>query len=320
MDRWWHPGSGGQLAKEAPYSNGIPSGAWCEWNRQGELVSTKVYRRHPDFRVINILDFGRRDVRTFTFHSASRLLFVSHGCEDDALYQWDVDAKRLVHTYHLGRDWFCDEVAASPHGRYLVVGCFSRRIGTINDSKTVIIDLEARRMRAELDTRIRLLDAKVLFSPANDKFRIEYPRRGLGDETVVYDVHGNRLTGVSARIPYKPPPPRLWEVPCSKDPLPRRGLYYRNEEGVVLWIRADPWHDNYGLTKDERYIVATNWDDDIQAWDAATGGEVFRYRTSNHSNGGGYLCYDEKQNRFLIGDASYKGTTWLRALEIAESQ
>jgi len=98
-----------------------------------------------------------------------------------------------------------------------------------------------------------------------------------------------------------------------------KALYYIDERGNKNYITKNYWQKNYGLDKSGRFVVYTNLTDELVVWDTKTKKNAFCSKITNHENGN-YLVYDPKKDRFLIGDASHNGTTWLRALEIRKKK
>jgi hypothetical protein len=83
---------------------------------QSPVVESKT-RRDP-FTLVNVFNFGRRDVSRYTFSPKTRRLYVSFGDKkDDLLYEWDVDKGVVTHKYRLGSGYMCDSVAVSPDGK-----------------------------------------------------------------------------------------------------------------------------------------------------------------------------------------------------------
>ena len=79
----------------------------------------------------------------------------------------------------------------------------------------------------------------------------------------------------------------------------------------VNMITPSHWHDNYAITRDGQYVVTTTWDGEVLAFSTAEKKVVFKQKIADQY---GYLAYDDKDDRFLLGDAMYNGTTYLRAL------
>jgi hypothetical protein len=105
----------------------------------------------------------------------------------------------------------------------------------------------------------------------------------------------------------------LWVVPSAKSALDTHGLYYTDRGGQDHLVERDHWNDNYGITKDGRWIVTTTWDGEAVAWSTERLEPVYRHKIASAY---GYLAYDERGERFLLGDATHDGTTKLRALVV----
>lgn len=265
------------------------------------------------FSIVNVLDFGQRQVRNFVFCSATRQLFVSHlegppSKYDDLLYQWDIDSGHLLHKYHLGTGFICDNVAASPDGRHLLVGCWPLK-GT--ECRTLLIDTQEKKIMLDLKRSDRIFDARF----AQDGLTFWMLTSEERNKGIAFRLDGTQLPNFSMEEFPSPGSPSIWTVPASKET--KGGLFYKGTDGVHHLLTSNNWHENSGITSDGKIIVTTTWDDEIIAWNAETLKEVFRQKITNHHNGGGYIAYDPKLNRFLIGDCS-SGTTWLRALMIGK--
>ena len=271
-----------------------------------DAVSASPYT----FKIVRLFDLGRRDVRNFAFCSATRQLFISHlDKKDDLLYQWDVDSQQLIHTYQLGSRFICDNIAVSPDGRHLLVGCWPLEG---SDCKTLLIDTKKRRVIHDFKRTDKIFDSRF----SSDGKALWMRTSEARDKGVAFQTDGTQVESFSLDAFPRPGPQNIWTVPATKNPNVKSGLFYRDSQGGVHRLTRNHWHDNYGLTSDGKLIAATNWDDEIVVWNAQTQKVVFRAKTTNHDNGGGYLAYDSKHNRFLIGDSSYNGTTWLRALVV----
>jgi hypothetical protein len=128
---------------------------------------------------------------------------------------------------------------------------------------------------------------------------------------MVYGLDGSKSVA-------KPPCPsprkgRLSIVESSKVTIDTHGLYYAADDGESYLVVKNHWHGNYALTRDGARVATTTWDGEIVVWDTSAKREVFRKKIAAQF---GYLAYDERRNRFLIGDAMYNGTTQLRALVV----
>jgi hypothetical protein len=258
-----------------------------------------------EFKLRNVLDFARRDARHIEFCKQTRQLFIAFGDQkDDTLYQWDVDKCELVHTYHVGKGFHPYEYAISPAGKYLII----ERMDTFATNwETLIFDVEKRTVVRELGN-------------IGCWFRLRFSADGqtawAGEAS--FRLDGTLINGAPVEDFRTNLQSQLWYVGFSKDPRSRPGLYYRDSSGDTNLLTHDCWHDNYWITKDAKLIVAANWHDEIVLWDAESLQELARQRITNHHNGGGYIIYDEPNDRFLIADPSYQGTTFLRELSITK--
>ena len=99
--------------------------------------------------VNDLLDLGHRSVRVCVLCCETRRLFISHTEErdDDRLYQWNVDTKTVEHIYRLGDGYMCDNVALSPDGRTVVVGCWPLDSG---HCKVLLLDANQKTIARDL--------------------------------------------------------------------------------------------------------------------------------------------------------------------------
>ena len=273
------------------------------------LVASSPYR----FQIVRLFDLGRRDVRNFAFSPVTRQLFVSHlDKKDNLFYQWDIDSGKLVHTYCLGGNFMCDNITVSPDGRYLLVGCWPF---DGSNCKTLLIDTNEKLLVHRFEFTDRIFESR--FSADN---RLVWMRTsGASEKGLAFRIDGTKLVEFASEDFPRSGPPNVWRVPAAKGEKVRSGLYYRNPQGSAYLLTDRPWHDNFGLTSDGNLIAATDWDDHVSVWDTQSRELLLRAQTTQHDNGGGYLAYDPKYNRFLIGDCSYNGTSWLRALTITRN-
>ena len=264
-------------------------------------------------RVSDELDFGRRDVRNFVLSSSSRRLFVSHADKyDDSLYQWDVDKRKLEHIYHVGAGYFCDVVALSPNGRFAVVGCYPVEVS--GPCKTILLDTTVFKVVRDLAIAHRVFE--VRFDRDGRQFLVRTTRGDLPG--YAFDTTGRRIDRFSTAdfAPVEDPKKRLWRVESSKLTSDTHGLYCNDAQGDPHRLTANQWHDNYGVTRDGKYVGATTWDGEFAVWRLADAKEVFRLKMANQY---GYLQYDEKKNCFLWGDATFDGTTKLKSIVVSSA-
>lgn len=265
-----------------------------------------------EFKLVNLFDFRKRNAAPAVFCEKTRQLFMGFGdLTDDAFYQWDVDKGECVYTFHAGKGFHQSVQTVSPDGKYLVV---TRYTSQVTDWKTVIISVEKKSVVGKLG------DLGAIFET---RFSLDctmvWLRTGAHwDGPVVFKLDGTPIKNFSDDDFPDLRDKRIWDVPVSKDQRVSPGLYYKDQSGTTNKLTEDYWHDNYGISKDGRVIVASNWHDEIVVWDAESAKEIVRQRITNHHNGGGYLIYDKARDRFLIADPSYQGTTYLRALFITK--
>jgi hypothetical protein len=312
-NRVWHKGTWWPI-QEFRAQNGWPTISSGQDGhiptRPGTVVSGLSEDGTSSFRVDEILDFRRREVRTFVFSPATRRLFVSHtDKKDDRLYQWAVDAVRLEHIYRLGEGFLCDYVAASPNGRFLIVGCWPLKgFG----GKTLILDTQQHAIVHDLDRQGRVFS--VQFSAEGTRFFLRTSTTYDEDSGgVVYDISGNRIRDFDPNEFVSGGDVHIWRIPPSKEAVNTHGLYCRDARGQVHRLTDNEWGDNYALTKDARYLAATTWGGELLVWRLADTKLVFEMKMAQQY---GFLQYDPKANRFLWADATSAGTTKLKALHI----
>jgi hypothetical protein len=264
----------------------------------------------PTFAVIDVLDLRRRGVRNFVYSTAVDELLVSFTDDPsskDALEQWSVGQGLLLHTWSMGAGWMVDEVFAAPTGKHAVARLV--RVGDTGGgpwAKYALLDTAARSV---VSGDLGLHDQRnvtVHFQDTRPLFCVTAPER-----STVYGLDGR----VSTAGPPCPPVPKgkLTVIESSKVTDETHGLYYTADDGQDYLVAKAHWHGNYGLTRDGTLVVTTTWDGEILVWDTSEKREVFRKKIAEHY---GYLAYDGRRNRFLIGDAMYNGTTQLRALVV----
>jgi len=275
--------------------------AGCD-NSQPSLSQVPTHQADAaGFSIVNVFDLGRREVRNFVFTPGTRRLYVSFtDREDDLLYEWDVDREKLLRKYRLGKGYMCDSLAASPDGRYLIVGCWPLDFPRL-ECKTVILDTEQKRITTTLD----LMDRT--FSP---KFRDDGKRFWVDDREHAFDLAGRPLPQSKFREP-EPTRGSPWRIESSKMTVYTHGLYYRDASGKDHLLTQAEWHDNYCITKDGKFVASTTWGGEIVVWRTSDCHEVYRKKIADQY---GYLAYDAEKNRILLGDATYNGTRNLRAL------
>ena len=272
------------------------------------------------FEVVDLLDLGRHDVSRFAYSRSTQELFVSFNDRErrqidaagDELQQWSVPASKLVHTYRAEKGWQFDALSPSPDGRHLVVRLYhSAGDAAGHWAKYALMDVEKRAFVA-LDLGLyndRYVE--VGFAAGGQRFRLTRgPGTGSPAAQLVYDTEGRPATAGPADFPERKKG-SLWVIESSKATLDTHGLYYTDATGKDHRITPHHWHDNHALTRDGRHVVTTTWGGEILAWSTAEQAVVFRKKIASQY---GYLAYDETNDRFLLGDATHDGTTYLRAL------
>ena len=168
------------------------------------------------------------------------------------LYEWDVDSGKVIHGYKLGKGYMCDSVAASPDGKHLVVGCYPLYDSQIPmPFKTLIGDTTSKQLVEHLASR-----GRRTFRPM---FAADGSRFWLDDRREAFDLEGAAFANskYAAKQPERGTP---WRIESTMDTAETYGLYYRDLSGKDHRLTSDEWHDNYCLTKDRDFVVATTWE------------------------------------------------------------
>lgn len=104
----------GQLQSEEFYANGLPAATstWRRWDEFGNLRERKKYRRHPQFKIVDLLELSSSYARPLLFLPKARHLFIGHGkCHADgrltisALWQLNVDSAKAEFSCLLPEDY-----------------------------------------------------------------------------------------------------------------------------------------------------------------------------------------------------------------------
>jgi hypothetical protein len=269
-------------------------------------------REEVTVEVSDELDFGRQDVRNFVLSNSSRRLFVSHlDKKDDLLYQWDVDKRELEHSYHVGPGYFCDNVALSPDGRFAVVGCYPIEG---HKFKTILLDTTTFATVRDLGFDERI--SEVRFDRDGGRFLIKPNVRRADSPGDAFDTTGRRIDRfVPADFErVQNPQKKVWRIESSKMTTETHGLYCNDAQGKPRRLTENEWHDNYGVTRDGKYVAATTWDGEFVVWRLADAKEVARLKMAEQY---GYLQYDDKNDRFLWGHAGLGGITKLKSIVVS---
>lgn len=274
----------------------------------------------PGFTLSPLLDFGHRDVKTFAFSQRTRELFVSFSDrsdkvirrQGDVLCQWDVAKLKRLHTYRLERRWLVDELFLSPSGKQLLIRLYLPENGHPHWAKYILLDT-VRRIVVNPDLKLyNERNVKVRWNARGDHFRLSNDAQ----RQWVFDVRGRPATSTAAVFP-RPAPGRLSVIESTKSTIRTHGLYYRDDTGTRHRVTNNQWHDNFALTRDGRFVVTTTWDGELLIWSTRLKRPVHRQKIAAQY---GHLAYDPQRNRFLIGDATHNGTTYLRALQLKSSR
>jgi len=282
--------------------------------------------RGKQFALSNLIDLGHRDVRGFAFEPGTRQLFVSFDdrsnadvdAEGDRLYQWDVDAKTLIHTYSIEPGWLVDDIFTSEGASRVVLRLYRPRNALGSPStKYALMDPVKH---AVVATDLGLHDdrnADVIFGRDGKRFLLSSAGTFDGlPKRLVFDEGARPVPEIPSDFssPEKPyEKPRLSVIESSKTTVQTHGLYYTDDAGARTLVTQQHWHDNFALTRDGRYLVTTTWDGELLVWSTAEKREVHREKLAAQY---GHLAYDAKGDRFLLGDATHNGTTFLRQFQV----
>lgn len=271
----------------------------------------------PLFQVVDLFDLGRVGVHQLAYSNASQQLFVSFyeidlKKEQDVIYQWDLVTSTQVARYTLDKDWTVAELTLSPDGSYVLVDQDHPGYEDSPPHQTRFALLDAkRRVTVSPDLKIYDMGVEVDFDAEEKRLRLtEQPIDSSEPRIFFFDVAGRRTTGRGFE-PSRPAAQRVWHVPSSKAHSEDYGIYYKDDRGTDHWIIRDHWHKNYGITKDGRYIAMTIRAGDVLVWSTEQKRFVFEQRINRMY---GLLVYDERRDRFLLGDRTPDGTRSLRAL------
>jgi hypothetical protein len=272
-----------------------------------------------EFKIINVVDFGRRSARHLEFCPRTRQIFVAFGDrEDDAIFQWDIDTGRLVRTLHMGKGFIPYDYALSPDGHYLIAERLDVKpeIGRVPAHESRIIDAQNGRIVRDLGDVGCWVTCR--FDQDGKSFWLDARTLENWDKGVAFALDGTAIKNAPTNDPLARERNGLWAIGLSKDNTTKYGLFYRDSSGLTNLITRDNWGGNYAMTKDRRVVLVATWHDDIVLWDAEAHRQIAKQRITNHHNGAGYVIYDEAKDRFLIADPSWQGDKHLRALVITK--
>jgi WD40 repeat protein len=262
----------------------------------------------PRITVQEIVDLKAEGVSDFAFCSASRELFVSHRGTDlklNQLHQWNIDEKKLLHTYTSPSGTYrWDEVAVSPDGKLLIASTFPHDLGA--KAKVFFIDTLTHKTRytTEYDALIRMIQ----FDHSGKSIRLT-TTSWRDQDAFVYDDAGNKHSEFNPKDFESENRDRLWDVPESKGGPPP-GLFYRDVGGIVHRLTDNPLNEHYALTTDGHYVGTSTWDERVRIWRSADLKELFNEKMGKHPV---LLFYDSKENQFLVLSG---GNTHLRAIKL----
>jgi WD40 repeat protein len=269
------------------------------------FVLKAAEQEQPRLRVQDVIDLERDGVNEVAFSPATRELFVSHPTENEVLRQWNIEKRKLVHTYSCPqRNARWAELAVSPDGMLLVASTYPLD-SPFRKCQVLFIDTASHRVRhtAEYDALIRT----IRFDRAGRFVCLSNTDHGADD--LVFDRDGKKHTDFKAADFEPETRERLWDVPASKGGPPE-GLFYRDTSGTVHRLASDPLNQHYALSNDSAYIGTSTWDRRIRIWRTADRKEVFNEVIGAHPV---RLFYDSKENAFLVLDGT-EGNTYLRSI------
>jgi WD40 repeat protein len=263
-----------------------------------ERVSLKMH---------DVLDLERDGVNAVTFSPVSRELFVSNTTDNRNLHQWNITAKKLVHTYLCpGGDAHWSDVAVSPDGKLLVAANYPHG-DPFRKSTVQFIDTQTHKVRfeAQYDYLIR----EIAFDRAGRLVWLTTTDHGPDD--FVYDWNGKKIKAFNSEDFEPPTRKTLWDVPASKGGPPE-GLFFRDDKGTVHRLISNPLNQNYARSSDAAFIGTSTWDKRVRIWRTSDLQEVFNEEAGAHPV---HLLYDSKANAFLILDGM-DGNTQLRSITL----
>lgn len=268
---------------------------------------------------MNVLNFGRHSLESFSYVKTTQELFVSFEGNSPReqpqgeLQQWSLVNAKLVHSYKLGSGWSVDSLTPSLDGHYAIVSLYhsAERVW----AKVALLDVASH---AFISTDLGLRNERnpeAAFDRSGRFFRLvamsdasQFDVRGT-PPGLVFDLTGRHATAAGAEFPTRKRD-KLWVSKSSKATVDTHGLYYTDTNGKDYLIARDVWEDNYGLTKDGKYAAITTFDGHVQVWSTEEKKFVYTRKLALQFP---YLAYDEINDRFLLGDSTEE-STYLRAL------
>ena len=261
-------------------------------------------------RMVQLLNLGRTRVTDLAFCAASREILVCFA--DNKAYQYNVDAKKCLRSYVLDLPWKIYGVALSPDGYR---GALLAGQGYEGPWQVSVVDtLEGRTIES---FQLRGHPHSLKFSDEGRYLLVTYRRTGYPDKVQVYDLSGRRMDGdLQAEFSHEQSRLRANPLPhlISKT-SPHSGLsLYDANENEILRIEVVHWDDNFGITRDNKYIATVTRDRELIVWRTSDRNEVYRYdlKTLCH------LRYDPVKNQFLLANAEDRGSKYMRALRIQD--
>jgi hypothetical protein len=318
------------VASAAPAA---PAATQTTWIVSPSLPSGPA-RRAP-FEVVNLFDLGRHGVSRFAYSRSTEQLFVSFDHKPsgewqeggNSLEQWSVPEAARVHSYPVEKGWMVDDLYPSPDGRYLIVGLYHSERGSSErwEKYTLVDAVKHEVVAADLEPH-DVRSVQVDFGVSGKRVRITGSSGGDPPRSFVYDTEGRPATADPSEFPERPrrrstsrerpfspqeAPGKVWVIESFKGTTDVAGLYYTDAVGNDHMVTRNHWHENYDLTRDGQYVVSTTWDGEVVVFSTAEKQIVSRKKIAGQY---GHLAYDEKNDRFLLGDVTHDGTTHLRAL------
>ncbi len=219
----------------------------------------------PRFSVAELLDLKADGINVVAFCPASREIFISHAGSKQKileLHQWNIDEKKLLHTYTCPEGSFkWDEMAVSPDGKLLVASTYPEHLGA--KAKLFFIDTRTHEMRftADYDSLVRTISFDH-----SGKYALIQTTTWESPNAFAYDRSGNERANFDPKDFEPENKDRLWDVPDSKNQKPPPGLFYRDEGGLVHRLIEDPLNEHYALTADGRFVGTSTWDQRVRIW------------------------------------------------------
>lgn len=276
------------------------------------------------YAVENLLDLKRTDISRFAYAQETNMLFATFSdpakmenepereSHENELEQWDLGAGRMVFRYVLPHPWIVDELFPSPDG--LLLGARLFLTGGGSGCRVRVFDTTTHKEIVDRPCIEPNRWSTVRFTNAGDFVVSNSSRSYVAPEGA---IAGFDRRGQPRQVEAKSLEPdnrcNGCDVVQNEQGRTDGGLYFTGKDGKRHLVAANHWHDNFALTNDGALLVTTTWDGEVIGWSTADSRRLF---TLKWTDAYGYLAYDRKRDRFLLGDAVHDGTSFLRVLVI----